>query len=624
MRFQRLVALTFLVSLQVGCVITERAYERDGKRYGVIEGAFRGRWYNHYERGRSFADGGYCDEAVADFDAAIQLRASDQRRARTYGLHFIDYFPNRERGICLLKQGAIAPAIEALTVSLSHIDSGRAEFYLNEARREQLVESGVVDTEPPSIEGALTSRVVRGAVFTLDVHISDASNVMAVSVNGVPVLLPTAVDSYRLQAEVALEPGTNDIEIKAWDLFRNRVARTLQLTVDDQPPAVSLADVVEERGRQVLVGSVEDAGGLSSVTVNGAKQIIQGDRPLEIRTPITGDTVTLHAEDRVGNATDLSIEVAELRERAAADDRAPPTVTIQPLPATVYSDRVFVDGWVSDAGSVDVLEIAGEAVPGVGGRTVYFRRVVRLQNGLNEIPVLAIDDHGAKSESELTVTREVPAARAIENRLSIAMAPFIAAGETDEGRDAVEQNLEAALVGQRRFFVFDRTRVQALVTEWQLVVSDLTRDAPELLELGGALETDTTLMGWVAENQDSIEVYGRLVDTQTGVILLEKDVFHEKKSLRNIRDLLFGLALKFEAALPLLQGTLKSTDDDLLEIAMKNAALLPTGAHVLLIDPSGPQEQVLGQARVEEIGDDVLRARMVRGTPAAELMVLTK
>jgi len=78
LRFGTTAALVFLAA----CVITETAYEKDGKHYGVIDGAFRGRWYNFYERGLSYADGGYCDEAIADFEAAIALRADDQRRAR--------------------------------------------------------------------------------------------------------------------------------------------------------------------------------------------------------------------------------------------------------------------------------------------------------------------------------------------------------------------------------------------------------------------------------------------------------------------------------------------------------------------------------------------------------------
>ncbi|KPA18248.1 hypothetical protein MHK_001532, partial [Candidatus Magnetomorum sp. HK-1] len=87
----------------------------DGQKYGIVEGLFQNRWWNYYERGQSFTGGAltyYLDEptdlaktmhylkiAEADFADAISLRSKDQFRARTYGMHFLDYFPHRELGI---------------------------------------------------------------------------------------------------------------------------------------------------------------------------------------------------------------------------------------------------------------------------------------------------------------------------------------------------------------------------------------------------------------------------------------------------------------------------------------------------------------------------------------------
>lgn len=87
----------------------------DDQTYGIVEGLFQHRWWNYYERGQSFTDGAltyyleapadlakamhYLKIAEADFTDAISLRRTDQFRARTYGMHFLDYFPHRERGI---------------------------------------------------------------------------------------------------------------------------------------------------------------------------------------------------------------------------------------------------------------------------------------------------------------------------------------------------------------------------------------------------------------------------------------------------------------------------------------------------------------------------------------------
>ncbi len=53
----------------------------------------------------TIADDRQWTQALADFSAAIDQRDGDQRMARTYGMHFIDYFPSRELGILYFENG---------------------------------------------------------------------------------------------------------------------------------------------------------------------------------------------------------------------------------------------------------------------------------------------------------------------------------------------------------------------------------------------------------------------------------------------------------------------------------------------------------------------------------------
>ncbi|MCP4642187.1 MAG: hypothetical protein GY851_17215, partial [bacterium] len=50
-------ALTLLVLAGCATSPNRSQYVRNGVQYGVTEGTFRGRWWNFYERGRSFSDG---------------------------------------------------------------------------------------------------------------------------------------------------------------------------------------------------------------------------------------------------------------------------------------------------------------------------------------------------------------------------------------------------------------------------------------------------------------------------------------------------------------------------------------------------------------------------------------
>ena len=129
--------LSLLVLCLAGCAVdTGKVYVKDGKEYGVTpRQTWRSRWWDYYDRGSSYAAGEYWNEALADFQAAIRQRHDDQRQARTYGMHRSDYFPHRELGIVYYRQGHYTEAIDELTTSLSSVDTAKAKFYLNKARR---------------------------------------------------------------------------------------------------------------------------------------------------------------------------------------------------------------------------------------------------------------------------------------------------------------------------------------------------------------------------------------------------------------------------------------------------------------------------------------------------------
>ena len=127
------------------------AYVKNGKVYGKTRGAFfRHRWWNYYERGLSFAEGEFYREAIADLTDAISQREIDQRMARTYGLHFIDYFPHRELGVIYYQMGNLDGARSELEISLSQFPSAKARFYLDRVRK-GLIQSKAEVVMPPKL-----------------------------------------------------------------------------------------------------------------------------------------------------------------------------------------------------------------------------------------------------------------------------------------------------------------------------------------------------------------------------------------------------------------------------------------------------------------------------------------
>ncbi|HEX3135262.1 MAG TPA: hypothetical protein VHX44_16975, partial [Planctomycetota bacterium] len=102
----------------------------DGQTFGTTTVPFRGRWWQYYERGVSWSLGGFWAEAESDFREALKLRLTDNRRARTYGMHFVQCFVHRELGAVLLEQNRLDEAENQLRISLVQEPSAKAEFLL--------------------------------------------------------------------------------------------------------------------------------------------------------------------------------------------------------------------------------------------------------------------------------------------------------------------------------------------------------------------------------------------------------------------------------------------------------------------------------------------------------------
>jgi len=118
---------------------------------GFVEykGPFRHRWWHYYKRAMCFAEKGCWKEAIDDLNVAIKQREKDQWDARTYGMHFTDYFPNREMGIAYYylaqkekKEEGYKTAVEKLEESLSQTPSAKAIYYLEKVYQEWIAFNG--------------------------------------------------------------------------------------------------------------------------------------------------------------------------------------------------------------------------------------------------------------------------------------------------------------------------------------------------------------------------------------------------------------------------------------------------------------------------------------------------
>ncbi|MBI5307650.1 MAG: hypothetical protein HZB37_04775 [Planctomycetes bacterium] len=272
---------------------------------------YRGKWWNYYVRGRWYAEGGHWDEASGDFKMAVSLRGEDQRSARSYGLHFWEYFARRELGIVYFNQAKYEEAKKELETSLTTADSARTKFYLNKCN-EAILKTTKGDQSPPVIK--VTSHrdgeIVNTPTVNLQGVAEDDGYVEAMNIRGKRLFVELAEKQLHFFERVTLHAGENVIDIEATDLIKRNVRNDFKLILDVCPPILCLDDILVSRkdGKQVATvkGVIVDDYGVKSLSVNNVRISVPAGKEFEFKQDIVlteGRTISFKVVDVAGNET---------------------------------------------------------------------------------------------------------------------------------------------------------------------------------------------------------------------------------------------------------------------------------------------------------------------------------
>ncbi len=88
------------------------------------------KFYNYYSAGLDFLDKRDWVRAIGEFQSAVSLEFEDTGRKRTYGTHFIEYYPHREMGYAYYQLDEYTNAKKELELSYAYDATDRAEQYL--------------------------------------------------------------------------------------------------------------------------------------------------------------------------------------------------------------------------------------------------------------------------------------------------------------------------------------------------------------------------------------------------------------------------------------------------------------------------------------------------------------
>ena len=598
--------LLLLLLSMVGCAVERgKVYVKEGKQYGVTSSQlWRGRWWNHYERGISYADGEFWDDAITDFQAALAQRQEDQRRARTYGLHFMDYFPHRELGIVYYRLARYPEAIHEPETSLHSEETAKAKFYLNKARK-SLLEQTRRDTTPPRIvlasplDGLLTNR------FSVEVagYVEDEAYVSGITVDGQALFIELAEPRLTFTQEVALHDGPNTIDIVAVDLLGQQAQQRLTVYVDRQGPLVSV-ERVELLGtpsqQQVRVqGFLADRSRIQRFVLAGNPVPLQVGPEWIFRqeVPVTPGTASLpfEVEDTAGNVTPGEIalmppasrppgtrqgtpalplfprwaslypgtvfaDLGALRsvpiQMAQRSDREPPVIKLALLEdrESVYDDAIYLEGEVTDQRAITAFAINGESLWRRKTQQLFFGQKFLLREGDNAFRLEAVNEAGTTARRDLVVNRAVQKARQLGSRLRVVCIPFEKKGTPAVLAETVYDSLFDAFDSQKRFDFVERHQLDAILSELKLSQTDLV-DPATAAKIGKIAAAEGILIGTAVETPPALEVYARFVDVETSVVLAAADIYGEELTLRTMKTLMEGLAWKLRRHFPLVEGS---------------------------------------------------------------------
>lgn len=597
-----------------------RDYFKPGHSKEEITGNFnlyRGKWWNHYARGRWYAEGGYYDEAIRDFKKAVSIRSSDQRSARSYGLHFWEYFAHRELGIVYYNQQNYEEAKRELETSLSTADSARAKFYLNKCN-EEILKTTKSDKTPPEIR--VTSHtdgaVVNSPVAKLKGVATGDCYVNALYVQGKRLFIELAEKNLEFSENIPLHTGENIIHMEASDLLGKSIQQNFKLVLDMIPPILYLDDIQTHRKDGKLIatvkGTVVDDYGVKSLSVNNTEIPLSENREVDFMQDIVlaeGHKIIFKVIDRAGNETRgeqqidskaslwqngllnndklayqstnkpiriattkmdgltvktllASLDTTTTQQPSAAPetntrDNVPPVVHADVKSNIIYDTNFFLSGDAHDNSGVAKLFVNKNLLEIRPGKHVFFNYLLPLNEGENTITVNAVDVQGNETQlSPIKIIKKTFELLETDARYTVALLPLRTFTEQGTQPETIYSMLLTSFDEEPKRFNFverDREKLEEILHEQKISNTELT--SPDTaVKIGKIRAAEGMLFGSVEEDAKGINITLRLVDTETTQVLANADVYDEDKSTKNLAWLAHGLSLKMKQQFPMVEG----------------------------------------------------------------------
>ncbi|MEE4357763.1 MAG: hypothetical protein V2I97_14955 [Desulfococcaceae bacterium] len=592
-----LIVVNLLLLLLTACQHAPRpACENQGIQYCKTDGIFGGKWFDYYERGLSCMEGECYDAALADLTRALRRRDRDERMAKTYGFHFMDYFPHREKGIIHYLQGDYEQAKKELELSLHYARSDKALIWLDEVRIRLMEQAGqplslpVLRVDfPEGIPGNTVEKGkirTRNALFPIQIHAEDPQYIASLTLEDHyagqtetrNLFLESSAQKTAVREELAPEQGEHEIRIIAENLQGGQSVREFRLYADRIGPVIALETF---RPGEYIKGSLYDESGDISLNINGKPVPLRKAEDhwiFEMRLSSDSPYPQLTATDRLGNQTIAKMAdflsagilhqtpnplLAEYGN--AVSDMNPVSYSPKPLihlekyadRETVYTDRIFLRGHVKSSSPLKEVGINKTSLlnaPGQQtGTIVFFTHSLKLEEGENKIVITAKDEAHSEALKEIFIERKIPDAFHWKNRYRLALYPFEGV-ETSESAKQFQYFLMQGLAERKRFSLLMRDEIQKML-----------KDFPALADRSSPGPPHALLFGFVHQSKNGTEIIAEFTD-KTSESIEFADVYARRGKNDAPEILARKLLEKIHRKFPLSDGTVREITADTIRI----------------------------------------------------------
>jgi hypothetical protein len=587
-RLFTIILLLWLGSLEVSAQSDPSDVPKRQRRKSPIESnIFLGDWWDYYNRAVRRFDGGDLQGAESDLREAIKFNDDENPRARTYGVHFQEYFPHAELGAILFESGRYWEAIPELIRSLKAVPLEQSRFYLHEARRQVALRSPIDKklptiriTDPPS--GLITNKTrvrIRGVA-------EDDLFVDKITVGDDRPVIERASSRITFETEVKLPRETNHIPVTVYDLMGQSQTVLVSVIVDSQGPVFvqERLEFIQGDSAVILVGTAFDRNIVSEIHLNGSTIPTHGQSTESINAtvPLSSgqESIKLVLIDGFGNQTEAEIPLRQRVGKASGDTWSIRTAAIdvnshilaglnfpgpriqilEPLHAQhIFSENVWVSGVVQDSSgitSIRVDDIPVDLPEGRKNRCYFGLSAGPLAPGTNTVRIQATNLRGVEAIHEVVILSKPLRSLALQFRLALALQQFqpIPTDSSDILTEEIFGELLSNLSELDRFHLIDPGKRSTILREREIAASpaaDNRMRGPD----ASLVPSDVNLSGRIFIRPTTLKVFLDVTETRTGSTEVLRG-FEVTRSENAIENLAHDFAIRLLQRYPLAEGSI--------------------------------------------------------------------